>query len=40
MIYFWIFPYCKLDIDDYDVIDPENSTKGTAPPSNFGYLVD
>ena len=32
MIYFRIFPNCKLDTDDYDVIDSENSTKGIAQP--------
>ena len=32
MIYFWIFLNCDLNTDDYDVIDPENSTKGIVPP--------
>ena len=32
MNHFWIFPNCNLDMDDYDVIDTENSTKGEAPP--------
>ena len=32
MIYFRIFPNCNLDTDDYDVIDPENSTKDITPP--------
>ena len=31
MIYFYIFPNYNLDTDDYDIIDPENSAKGTAP---------
>ena len=35
MIYFLIFPNCNLDTDDYDVTDPENSTKGIAPLSGI-----
>ena len=31
MDHFWIFPNCNLDMDDYDVIDTEISTKGEAP---------
>ena len=31
MDHFWIFPNCNLDMDDYDVIDTKNSTKGKAP---------
>ena len=31
MVYFWIFPNCNLDTDDYVVIDTENSTKGVTP---------
>ena len=31
MIYFLIFPNCKLDTNNnYDVIDPENPTEGAA----------
>ena len=31
MLCYVIFPNCNLDTDDYDVIDPKNSTKGIAP---------
>ena len=39
MEHFLIFPNCNLDMDDYDVFDMENSTKGFKLLPNQLYLL-